>query len=261
MRRDADQHRDADRLGKGLGLARTIVLVDQDAGDANVAAHLAEIFHRLADIVGDIQRLQIVRTDHDHLLAHVAGDRQAKAAAHHVAQEIEQDVIKAPIVEAQFFQGFKAVDDATTAATTANLGPAQFHGEHAVALEADVFNRELFARKLLLGRGFDDRRRRLAAKQQAGGVALGIAADQQHALALLRHHVGEVGEREALAGTALAVNGDDLGFLGDFTGVNGIRFQFSLLAKRGNLIEKIIDAHAISLQSKTILRQLGSEKA
>ena len=38
----------------------------------------------------------------------------------------------------------------------------------------------------------------------------GIAADQQHLLALLRHHVGEVGEREALADAALAVDRDDL---------------------------------------------------
>ncbi len=42
----------------------------------------------------------------------------------------------------------------------------------------------------------------------------GIAADQQHLLALLRHHVGEVGEREALTDAAFAVDRDDLGFLG-----------------------------------------------
>jgi hypothetical protein len=49
-----------------------------------------------------------------------------------------------------------------------------------------------------------------AAEQQRGGVALRVAADQQHLLALLRHHVAEVGEREALADAALAVDRDDL---------------------------------------------------
>jgi hypothetical protein len=44
-----------------------------------------------------------------------------------------------------------------------------------------------------------------------GGVALRVAADQQDLLALLRHHVTQVGEREALADAALAVDGDDLG--------------------------------------------------
>ena len=52
-----------------------------------------------------------------------------------------------------------------------------------------------------------------AAEQQRGRVALRIAADQQHPLALLRHHVGEVGEREALADAALAVDRDDLRLL------------------------------------------------
>ena len=151
MRRDRDQHRNADRLGKGLRLARAVVLVDEDAGDADIAAHLAEIFDRLADIVGDIERLQVVRRDDDDLLAHVARDRQAEAAAHHVAQEIEQDVVKAPVVEAQLFQRLEAMDDAAAAAAAADFRPAQFHGEHAIALEADVLDADFFAGELLLG--------------------------------------------------------------------------------------------------------------
>jgi hypothetical protein len=63
--------------------------------------------------------------------------------------------------------------------------------------------------------GLDDGRAGLAAEQQAGGVALRVAADQQHLLALLRHHVAQVGQREALADAALAVDRDDLGVLGD----------------------------------------------
>jgi len=52
----------------------------------------------------------------------------------------------------------------------------------------------------------------------------------QHLLALLRHHVGEVGQREALADAALAVDRDDLGFLGRLGG-HGIRLDRRLRAQ------------------------------
>ena len=82
------------------------------------------------------------------------------------------------------------MDDAAPAAAAADFRPAQLHREDAVALEADVADLDLFAGELLLGAGLDDGRAGPAAEQQRGGVALRIAADQQHALALLRHHVG-----------------------------------------------------------------------
>ncbi len=149
---DRAQHRDADRLGEGIGLAGAVILVEDHPRDADIAAHLAEIFDRLADVVGDVERLQVVRRDDDHLLAHVARDRQAEAAAHHVAEEVEQDVVEAPFVEAQFLERLEAVDDAAPAAAAADLGPAQFHREHAVALEADVLDPDLLAGQLLLRR-------------------------------------------------------------------------------------------------------------
>ena len=83
--RDRGQDRDADRRGEGLRLAGAVVLVDDQAAYADIAAELAEIFDRRADIVGDIERLQIVGSDDDHFLAHVARDRQAETPADHVA--------------------------------------------------------------------------------------------------------------------------------------------------------------------------------
>ena len=136
--RDRGQDRDADRLGEGLRLAGAVVLVDDHAGDADIAAELAEILDRRADIVGDVERLQVVRADDDDLLAHVAGDRQAEAAADHVAQEVEQHVVEAPFVEAELLQQLEAVDDAAPAAAAADFRAAELHGEDAVALEADV---------------------------------------------------------------------------------------------------------------------------
>ena len=118
--------------------------------DADIAAELAEILDRRADVVGDVERLQVVRSDDDDLLAHVAGDRQAEAAADDVAEEIEQDVVETPVMEAELLEKLEAVDDAAPAAAAPDFGSAELHGEHAVALEADVADRHLLAGELLL---------------------------------------------------------------------------------------------------------------
>ncbi len=89
------------RSAEGRGLAGAVVLVHDHAGDADVAAELAEVFDRRADVVGDVERLQVVGADDDHLLAHVAGDRQAEAAADDVAEEVEEHVVEAPLVESR----------------------------------------------------------------------------------------------------------------------------------------------------------------
>ena len=49
-----------DHRGNGRSLARAVVLIDDHAGHADIATHLAEIFDRRADIVGHIERLQVV---------------------------------------------------------------------------------------------------------------------------------------------------------------------------------------------------------
>ena len=136
---------------KACRLAGAVILVDDHARHADIAAELAEILHRRADIVGDVERLQIVRADDDHLLRHVPRDRQAEAAADHVAQEIEQHIVEVPVVEAELFQQLEAMDDPAPAATAADLGPAKLHGEDAVALEADIADGDFLAGQLLLG--------------------------------------------------------------------------------------------------------------
>jgi hypothetical protein len=201
--------------------------------------------------------------DDDDLLAHVARDRQAEAAADHVAQEVEQHVVEAPVVEAELFQRLEAVDDAAPAAAAADLGAAEFHRVDAVALEAHVADGHRVAGQLLPAAGLDDGRAGLAAEQQAGGVALRVAADQQHLLALLRHHVTQVGQGEALADATLAVDGDDLRGAWWRAVCTG---SGSMAASARNCTSRMIwmgppgrtgemRAHAAVLQSRTIFRQ------
>jgi hypothetical protein len=52
--------------------------------------------------------LQVVAAHDDDLLAHVARDRQAEAAADHVAEEVEQHVVEAPVVEAELLRGSRS---------------------------------------------------------------------------------------------------------------------------------------------------------
>ena len=141
-------------------------------------------------------------------------DGQAEPAADHIAQEIQQNIVEVPVVEAQLFQQLEPVDDAPPTAAAADLGPAQLHGEDAAALEADITDLDLFARQFFGRRGFDDRRASLAAEQQGRGVRFRIATDQQHAFALLGHHVAQVRQRERFADPALAIDRDDLRVLG-----------------------------------------------
>ena len=162
-------------------------------------------------------------------MAHVARNRQTEATADHVAQKIEQNEVKTPVVETEFFQGLEAVDDAASAAAATHFGATQLHGEHAIALEADVADADRLAGQLEARGGFDDGGAGFAAEQETGGVALGVATDQQHFFALLGHHVTEVGQREAFADAALAVNGNDLGLFGHWARVHR-RGLFSRLA-------------------------------
>ena len=57
-----------------------------------------------------------------------------------------------------FSSSLEAVDDAAPAAAAADLGAAELHGEHAVALEADVADAHRLAGELPLRRRLDDRR-------------------------------------------------------------------------------------------------------
>ena len=110
-------------------------------------------------------------------MAHVARNRQTKAAADHVAQKVEQDEVKTPIVETEFFQGFEAVDDAASTAAATHFRAAQLHGKHAIALEADIADADRLTGELEARGGLDDGGAGFAAEQQAGSVALRVATD------------------------------------------------------------------------------------
>ena len=208
-------------------------------------------------------------------MRHVARDGQAKAATDHIAQEVEQDIVEIPVMEAQLFEKLETMDDPATTAAAPNLGAAKLHRENTAALEADIADFHFLACQLFLGRGFDNRGASLAAKQQRGGIRFRVAADQQHALSLFGHHVAEVCEREALADAALAVDRDDLRFLGRLALRHLERGLIGFFAQLGVIITQVwnIEAHAAfslfgptaslleDVQFRIIFRQAGSSNA
>ena len=157
---------DAGRRGKCCGLAGAIVFIDDHARHTHIATELAEILHRGADIVGHIEGLKVIASHHDDLLTHVSCDGQSKATADDIAQEVQQNEVESPVMKAQFLKGLKAVDDAATAAAAANLGASKFHRKDAIALKADVANRDGLAGELLAGGRLDDGRAGLSTKEQ-----------------------------------------------------------------------------------------------
>jgi hypothetical protein len=166
-------------------------------------------------------------------------------------------------VEAELFEQFEAVDDPAPAAAAPHFGAAEFHGEDAAALEADIADLDLFAGELLAGGGVDDGGAGLAAEEERGRVGFGVAADEQDALALFGHHVAEIGEREGFADAALAVDRDDLGLFRGFGGddVGEVLVRFGAEAGVEILEVGDVEGHAVAFQSRIILRQAGSEKA
>ena len=65
--------------------------------------------------------MEVIRPHHNHLLTHVPSNGEAEAPANHIAEKIEEDVIKAPLVEAELFEELKAMNDATPATAPAHL--------------------------------------------------------------------------------------------------------------------------------------------
>jgi hypothetical protein len=104
----------------------------------------------------------------------------------------------------------------------------------------------------------------LPPNRSARRVRLRVAADEQHALAHLGHHVAEVGERERLPDAALAVDRDDLRLLGGL-GLGNLERRLLVRLVAEALVEILqignVEGHAWPFQSRIILRQAGSPKA
>ena len=170
-------------------------------------------------------------------------------------------------MKTEFLQQLKAVDDPAPSTPAPHFGAAEFHGVDAIALEAHVANGHGFTGEFFLGRSLDDGGASAPAKQQAGGVALGVAADKQHFFSLLRHHVAQIGQGEALADAAFAVDGNDLGLFGHSTRghrrwlLRGFGAQDVAHEVQGGCCGNRACAHCICLQSKTIFKQSASPKA
>ena len=59
-------------------------------------------------------------------------------------------------MKAKFFEGFKAVDDASATTASSDFRATKFHGINAVALKTNVFYSDFVSRRFFGSRGFNN---------------------------------------------------------------------------------------------------------
>ena len=88
--------------------------------------------------------MQIVASNNDDLLTHIACNWQTKSAADHITQEIQENVIKTPIMKAEFLEGLKTMNNSASTAAAANFTAAGrgaiINIASVVALAPEMFN-------------------------------------------------------------------------------------------------------------------------
>ena len=201
-------HLGAELLGEFLDHLLFVVdvagVADQPA-EAH-AAGLGELHDALADVVGRVHGHHLAGADDVDLLRLAVADRHGETAADHVAQNVVEDVVEAfaLLVGAQRFQHVDGGDDAAAGAADARLRAAGLDAPGAaVAGLADIVQFHVLA---FLAQGVEHRFLGQAAEQQAGGVGLGVAADDHDLSAHLRQTGHGVLGGGGFADAAFAVN-------------------------------------------------------
>ena len=131
----------------------------------------------LGDVIGRVHGHHFARADDVDLLGLVLADGHGETATDDIAQHVIEDEVEILVVGTLFLQEVDGRDDTATGATDAGLGAARFD-----ALDIAVTDLEhVFQLQVLDGTGIGghlhDGILRLGVQDQAGGVGLGVAAD------------------------------------------------------------------------------------
>ena len=137
----------------------------------------------------------------------VFADGHGEAAAHHVTQHVVGHIVHA-VVGAVFFQEVDRGDHATASAAHAGFRATGFHATDVAVTDLH----HVFEFQILHRTGFSGQRQDgvlgLGVQDQAGGVGLGVAADDQDFLT----HFGQSGQGVlgggGLTDTTLAIESD-----------------------------------------------------
>jgi hypothetical protein len=133
--------------------------------------------------------------------------RRGKAAAHHIAQHIEDHHVRV-FQQVVLLEQLHGLADHVTATACASRRSAGLDAHDAVVAFVDeVLGAQFLGVEVDLFEHVDDRWHQLLGERE-GRVVLRITADLQHALAQLGKGCRQVGGGGGLADTALAVDGE-----------------------------------------------------
>jgi len=193
------------RFGQFQFLVGLALVADQPA-EAH-AAGIGVLQNALGDVVGGVHRHHLAGHHDVDFLRLVLANRHGETAAHHVAQHVVGNIVHA-VVSTVLFEEVDRGDNATTGTTHARLRTTGFDAADVAVTDAQhVFQLQVFH-----ATGFGSQRQHgvlcLGVQDQAGGVGLGVATDDEDFLP----HLGQRGQSVLGSGrfadTTLAVKGD-----------------------------------------------------
>ena len=198
-------HGQTDRFGKTFHapvLSGHIAPVIQDAGHAAVPVAV-EIAHAAQDVVGGVERHELAAGDQKDRVGVLPADRNGKAAAYHVAENVVKHVVVF-VLYLVALQKLERGDDA--APRTAHAGPGSpglYAADAPVSLtQYRIDDGGLLGHVLQI---VQHGGKSASVHQQPCGVVLGVTADLQHPLASLGQRGRQVGADGGLADAAFSV--------------------------------------------------------
>ncbi len=187
-----------------IGACRTI-------GDAACQPHVVILRFGLDgrhDAIHCKNRIEVIGCNHNCPVSML--QRRREAAAHHIAQHIENHHIRI-FEEMVLLEQLDGLPHDIAAAAGASRRTAGFHAHHAIeALEHIVIGPQFLVVEIMLFQHVDHGGHQFLG-QREGAVMLGIATDLQHALAEQGESRGQIGRCCRFADAALAINRKHLG--------------------------------------------------
>ena len=162
--------------------------------------------HGAGDVVGGVERRELLGDDDDDLAAEAAPEQGREAATDGVAEHVvDDDVVARGVEEARRAEGVDGPGDGAPAAADARVGPPGLDAvDTARGRRGERLRRALVALGPAVDHGLDE----APAQEGGGGVALGVAADVEHAPARQRQRRADVRGDGRLADAALAEEDD-----------------------------------------------------
>ncbi len=173
----------------------------------NPACRPRDVRDASEDVVGRVQRHELLGGDQHHDVGVVLAQRDGEASAHDVAQDVVEHHVVAALVEPELLELRERAQNPASCATDARLRSTDLDAVHAMTGGVDHVLQQASVEPSRLVR-VEHRPDPPAAKQQTRRVVLRVATDLQHSTPFSREGRREVRGDHRLADSSLAVDRD-----------------------------------------------------